>query len=104
MSERNELDYQLYLIKSVLADCIDELDMPKNRTAFLLYYDISAEDAHEIDKMFAEMSLNDEMISFVDFQEKLNEGLSQPLAEKVVKEMLQAYKEYVPVAIGKIKL
>lgn len=26
------------------------------------------------------------------------------LAEKVVKEMLQTYKEYVPVTIGKIKL
>lgn len=65
---------------------------------------ISAEDAHEIDKLFAEISFKDEVISFADFQEKLNERLSLPLAEKVVKEMLQAYKEYVPVAIGKIKL
>ena len=54
--------------------------------------------------MFAEISLKDEVISFADFQEKLNERLSLPLVEKVVKEMLQAYKEYVPVAIGKIKL
>lgn len=104
MSEENELDYQLYLIKSVLADCIDKFDMPKNRAAFLLYYDISAKGSHEIDKLFAEISLKDEVISFADFQEKLNERLSLPLAEKVVKEMLQAYKDYVPVAIGKIKL
>lgn len=104
MSEQNELDYQLYLIKSVLADCIDKLDMPKNRAAFLLYYDIIAKDSHEIDKLFSEISLKDEVISFADFQEKLNERLSLPLAGKVVKEMLQAYKDYVPVAIGKIKL
>ena len=104
MSEENELDYQLYLIKSVLADCIDKLDMPKNRAAFLLDYDISAVDSHEIDKLFAEIALKDEVISFADFQKELNERLSLPLAEKVVKEMLQAYRDYIPVAIGKIKL
>lgn len=47
----------------------------------LLIEEIKAKDSHEI-----------------------NERLSLPLAEKVVKEMLQAYKDYIPVAIGKIKL
>ncbi len=34
MDDPKELEYTLYLIRSVLQDCIDKLDMPFNRESF----------------------------------------------------------------------
>ncbi|MFR4968143.1 hypothetical protein [Lactobacillus kalixensis] len=103
MYNQEELDYQMYLIRAVLSDIMDELNLLKNRESFLLSYGVSAKDAHEIDHLFTEIALDDKEISLSEFSKKLNERITYQFAPKVIKELLEAYKEYEPVALSKIK-
>ena len=102
MHESDELTYTLYLMRSVLRDCIDKLDFPPNREAFLLYYGISSKQSDEIDKLFLDILRQKDKISFTDFKQILNEKLDTDFDSQIVKAMLQPYKDYQPLAISKI--
>lgn len=103
MDDPKELEYTLYLIRSVLQDCIDKLDMPFNRESFLLYYGISAKDSEKIDRLFLDIVEQKNTVSFSDFNQMLNKKLNTDFAPQVARRLLEAYKDYQPLAISKIK-
>ncbi|WP_251716544.1 hypothetical protein [Lactobacillus agrestimuris] len=103
MYDEKELEYTLYLIKTVLRDCIDKLDISSNREAFLLYYGISAKQSEKIEKLFWDIVNQENNISFSEFSQMLNQRLESNFSSQVIKKLLDAYKEYEPVAISKIK-
>lgn len=103
MYDQEEITYQLYIMRCAIQDCVDKLKLPKNRELFLVYYGISSKQSDEIEKLFLDIVKQDKQISFSDFNQMLNKRLDESFAPKVVKELLEAYKEYEPIAISKIK-
>lgn len=103
MNDKEELEYELYLIRNVLRDCIDKLNLPQNREMFLLYYGISAKQSHEIDKLFLEIVEQNKKVGFSEFHQMLNQRLDTSFASEVVEELLRAYKDYEPIAVPLIE-
>lgn len=98
-----ELHYRIYHISNILVDLCEQAGI-NNLDVFLIKYGISSEEFKRIDRIFFTLVDKDQYISFEEFKDQVNGIVEGPMADKVVKELLEVYKEYQPLGVERVKM
>ena len=98
-----ELHHRIYHMSNVLIDLCEQAGI-NNLDVFIVKHGISSEEFEKIDNIFFTLVDKNQYITFAEFKDRVNSIVEGHMADKVVKELLEVFKEYEPLGVKRVKM